>query len=106
MGGGFGDEIDDRGYVEPDPHCYANLASLSAMTREGLQARGLIAERDAQSLQLMETLALNLKTISEKELQNQALTDEEYELIRSFGGPAGALLDGNLRIRRGAVLRC
>jgi hypothetical protein len=86
MGGGFGDEIDDRGYVEPDPHCYANLASLSAMTREGLQARGLIAERDAQSLQLMETLALNLKTISEKELQNQALTDEEYELIRSFGG--------------------
>ena len=56
------------------------------MTREGLQARGLIAERDAQSLQLMEILALNLKTISEKELQNQALTDEEYELIRSFGG--------------------
>lgn len=86
MGGGIEGEIDDRGYVEPNPHCYANLASLAAMTREGLQARGLIAEQDAQSLQLMETLALNLKTISEKELQNQALTAEEYELIRSFGG--------------------
>lgn len=86
MGGGGDDAIDDRGYVEPNPHCYANLASLAAMTREGLEARGLIAEQDAQSLQLMETLALNLKTISEKELQNQALSDEEYELIRSFGG--------------------
>jgi hypothetical protein len=86
MGGGGEGEIDDRGYVEPNPYCYANLASLAAMTREGLQARGLIAERDAQSLQLMEALALNLKTIAEKELQNQALTAEEYELIRSFGG--------------------
>ncbi len=86
MGGGYDDKIDDRGYVEPDLHCYANLASLAAMTREGLEAKGLITERDAQSLQLMETLALNLKTISEKELQNQALTEEEYELIRSFGG--------------------
>lgn len=86
MGGGYDDKIDDRGYVEPDPHCYANLASLAAMTREGLKARGLISERDAQSLQLMETLALSLKTISEKELQNQPLTEEEYELIRSIGG--------------------
>lgn len=86
MGGGYDDKIDDRGYVEPNPYCYANLASLAAMTREGLQSRGLIAERDAQSLQIMETLALNLKNISEKELQNQALSEDEYELIRSFGG--------------------
>ena len=86
MGGGYGDKIDDRGYVEPDPYCYANLASLAAMTREGLEARSLISVQDFQSLQLMEKLAVNLKTISEKELQNQPLSDEEYEFIRSFGG--------------------
>ena len=34
----------------------------------------------------MEQLAMSLKTISEKELNNEKLTDEEYELIRSFGG--------------------
>lgn len=29
---------------------------------------------------------MSLKTISEKELNNEKLTDEEYELIRSYGG--------------------
>lgn len=34
----------------------------------------------------METLALNLKTIAEKELNNENLSDDDYELIRSYGG--------------------
>jgi hypothetical protein len=38
------------------------------------------------NLDKMETLALSLKTISEKELNNSTLTDDEYELIRSYGG--------------------
>ena len=37
-------------------------------------------------LEELESLALQLKTISEKELAQEPLTDEEYELIRSFGG--------------------
>lgn len=86
MGGGLDDDIDDRGYVEPNPYCYARLAELAAMTREGLHNRGLIEERDRESLQIMETLALKLKDISEKELENQALSEEEYDLIRGFGG--------------------
>jgi len=85
MGGGI-DGIDDRGYVEPNPELYARLASLVAMTREGLLSRDLIGERDQASLDRMETLALKLKTISEKELSNTALTGEEYDLIRSYGG--------------------
>jgi hypothetical protein len=38
------------------------------------------------NLSKMEQLAMSLKTISEKELNNEKLTDEEYELIRSYGG--------------------
>lgn len=83
-GGGEGKE-DDRGYVEPNPHVYGRLAELTAMTREGLQSRGLLNERDAESLQRMEKLAISLKVISEKELQGKSLSDEDYELIRSFG---------------------
>lgn len=86
MGGGGDEKIDDRGYVEPNPHLYARLASLSAMTRDGLDARGLLNERDADSLDRMEQLALDLKIISEKELRDESLTEAEYELIRSFGG--------------------
>lgn len=85
MGGGM-EDFDDRGYVEPNPRLYARLAALSALTRDGLQARNLLDERDAENLTRMEELALQLKTISEKELKGQSLTDEEYELIRSFGG--------------------
>jgi len=84
--GGGGENVDDRGYVEPNPYVYARLASLVKMTREGLQARELLNERDKESLERMEKLVLSLKTISEKELSNTPLTDEEYELIRSYGG--------------------
>ncbi|MGB4416205.1 MAG: DUF3160 domain-containing protein [bacterium] len=85
MGGGA-EDVDDRGYVEPNPHLYARLAALVAMTRDGLAARGLLADRDRESLHRLEELALALKTISEKELSNVPLTDEEYDLIRSYGG--------------------
>lgn len=83
--GGGGGIIDDRGYVEPNPYVYARLASLVRMTGDGLQARELLNERDKENLRRMETLVLSLKTISEKELSNIPLTDEEYELIRSYG---------------------
>ena len=85
MGGG-GEMVDDRGYVEPNPELYGRLASLVKMTRDGLQARELLNERDGESLNRMEKLILDLKTISEKELTNTPLTDEEYDLIRSYGG--------------------
>lgn len=86
MGGGIGGEVDDRGYVEPNPELYGRLASLSCMTREGLDSRQLISDRDKESLERMETLALALKDISEKELTDTPRTEEEYDLIRSYGG--------------------
>lgn len=85
MGGGM-EGIDDRGYVEPNPQLYGRLAALVEMTREGLASRELLNDRDRDSLERLERLALALKTISEKELTNTPLTDEEYDLIRSYGG--------------------
>lgn len=85
MGGGW-DDVDDRGYVEPNPHLYARLAALVKMTREGLASRDLLNERDRESLKRLEQLALFLKTISEKELAEIPLSEEEYDLIRSYGG--------------------
>ncbi|MCG9969885.1 DUF3160 domain-containing protein [Pelotomaculum terephthalicicum JT] len=84
--GGGGEQVDDRGYVEPNPYLYARLASLVKMTGDCLLERELLNERDKESLERMETLVTALKTISEKELANTPLTDEEYELIRSYGG--------------------
>ncbi len=86
MGGGGGDEPDDRGYVEPNPAVYARLAALTRMTIEGLKSRDLLNETDQDALERMEELALKLKDIAERELSNQPLGDEDYELIRGFGG--------------------
>ncbi|HKP53821.1 MAG TPA: DUF3160 domain-containing protein [Chloroflexia bacterium] len=82
-----------KGYVEPEPEFYARVAALVAMTRDGLLSRGLLEKStnpdvrsDYNSLNDLETLALDLKKISEKELTVQALTDAEYELIQYYGG--------------------
>jgi hypothetical protein len=56
------------------------------MTIEGLNSRELLNERDRTSLERMEELALKLKEIAEKELTGQPLSDQDYELIRGFGG--------------------
>jgi len=85
-GAGGPEEKDDRGYVEPNPYVYARLASLLKMTNEGYEMRGLLTASMKDNLGKMEQLAVSLKTISEKELNNEKLTDNEYELIRSFGG--------------------
>jgi len=84
--GGAPEEQDDRGYVEPNPYLYGRLASLIGLTRDGLAQRGLLNERDKASLDRMEQLALSLKDISEKELNNLPLTGGDYDLIRTFGG--------------------
>ena len=86
LGAGGPQEDDDRGYVEPNVYVYARLASLLKMTSEGLESRGLLTSNMKDNLIKMEQLAMSLKTISEKELNNKELTDDEYELIRSYGG--------------------
>ncbi len=84
--GGGAEEVDDRGYVEPNPAVFLRLASLAKATREGLEARELLSETDADSLKRLETLSSSFATMAEKELAGLLLTDDEYDLIRSYGG--------------------
>jgi hypothetical protein len=91
MGGGPPETI--KGYVEPEPEFYARVAALIGMTRDGLLARGLLekpadesAKSEYNTLNDLYNLALDLKRISEKELQGQALTEDEYALIQYYGG--------------------
>jgi len=78
--------VPPKGYVEPVPHFYARLAALTAMTRQGLGDRGLLAEQDDYSLQRLEELARAFQTMAEKELRGEPLTEEEYSIIRFYGG--------------------
>jgi len=72
-------------YVEPNPHLYARLASLVKFTRDGLHNRDLLLNGFQEKLVLFESLLLFLRDISIKELENIALSIEEYENIFCFG---------------------
>ena len=86
MGGGPIEELDDRGYVEPEPELYGRLARLTQGTKEGLSHYGVLSSTDADGLKILAELASQLEAISKKELANEKLSDEEYEFIRSYGG--------------------
>ena len=86
MGGGPVEEIDDRGYVEPEVEVYRRFALLAQQTADGLERYGYLGDSDKENLTRLAELAGMLQTISEKELRNETLSEEEYELIRAYGG--------------------
>ncbi len=65
---------------------YARLAALTSMTLEGLDQRGLLTDLDRESLTRLQILATSFQKMAEKELAGQPLTQEEYDLIRFYGG--------------------
>lgn len=86
MGGGYDEELDDRGYVEPEPLVYARFAVLADQTAKGLKRYGMLEAADEENLLRLSQMASQFQTISEKELRDETLTEEEYEFIRVYGG--------------------
>lgn len=86
MGGGMEEEPDDRGYVEPEPLVYERFKNLALLTAEGLKRYGMLDSADEENLMKLAEIADKLLTISNKELQDEVLSDEEYEFIKGYGG--------------------
>ncbi len=80
-----------KGYVEPVPVFYDRIAALAQMTREGLANRGLVEEGDAAALAKMEEIATKLASIARQQLRGEALSTEDYEYLRFYGGQIEAL---------------
>jgi len=74
-----------QGYVEPNPHFFGRIAALARFLITGLEQRGLLTAKFALHLGDFEELALELKTIAEKELLERPLSSEEYQTILRFG---------------------
>ncbi|MFH0883677.1 MAG: DUF3160 domain-containing protein, partial [bacterium] len=82
-----------KGYVEPNPWVFARLASLSKLMREGLGGLGILTGDMGARLTALEGLLVDLKTIAEKELNGETITDYEYYTIANFGNVIGELID-------------
>lgn len=86
MGDGEQEILDDRGYVDPQPVVYSRFKFLSEKTKEGLEGYGMISDSGKEDLDKLSEIAGTLLAISEKELKNEPLSDEDYEFIRCYGG--------------------
>jgi hypothetical protein len=73
------------GYVEPYPEVYARLEEMMRDLRNNLVALDLAIEGIPEKIKEFEELLDKLKIISEKEISNIPLDNEEYELIWNIG---------------------
>lgn len=88
MGAGGSDELPavPKGYVEPNITFLDRLIALEKMTYEGLNSRGLM---DDNMVSRNENFikALNFfKDIAVKELQNETISDDDFETLRTYPG--------------------
>lgn len=79
------------GYVEPYPRVYARLEEMMSDLRNYLTALGIAPEGIPEKIQEFEDLLAKLIVISEKELNAEDLTDEEYSIIWNIGGKLTSL---------------
>lgn len=79
------------GYVEPYPEVYARLEEMMKDLRNNLIALDLAIEGIPEKIKEFEELLDKLKIISEKEISNSPLSNEEYELIWNIGSKLTSL---------------
>ncbi len=82
------------GYVEPVPEFYGRLLSLTRMTKEGLEDMGLLDRVARGRLERLEEILVRLVDISERELRNEELSQEDYDFIRDFGEGLEDVVEG------------
>lgn len=90
MGGGQTEEP-PKGYVEPNPEAYARLLALAQMTRSGLETRGILGGTTQGNLDNLIDELTFLTDISQKELNHQMISSDDYWRIQYYGGWLEAL---------------
>jgi hypothetical protein len=71
-----------KGYVEADPVFWAKILSLAKATSKGLEERGYMPEQFAYKYgSFIENVSF-FKDLSEKELRNEKISDEDFERLR------------------------
>jgi hypothetical protein len=72
------------GYVEPVPEFYARLITLTNMTLNGLDAMEVLDDVARNRMTSLVGILERLLELSEKELANEELTDDDYDFIEDF----------------------
>jgi hypothetical protein len=82
-----------KGYVEPNIPFLDRLIALDKLTVDGLKSRGLLNETFAgRNEDFISTLNF-LKGIAVKELQNEKISDDDFETLRNEGKTLDRILE-------------
>ena len=73
------------GYVEPVPEFYNRLLALTRMTTNGLDEMNVLDSSAKHRLENLEIILERLVALSEKELRNEELSQDDYDFIKNFG---------------------
>jgi len=73
------------GYVEPVPEFYNRLLALTRMTNSGLSEMEVLDRTAKRRLDSLESILERLVDISTMELENQELSQDDYDFIENFG---------------------
>jgi len=82
------------GYVEPVPEFYARLITLTNMTLKGLDSMNVLDDAAKRRTEGLKRVLERLLEISEKELANEELTENDYNFIKNFGDHLEAVVLG------------
>jgi len=85
MGGGEDISI-PYNYVEPNVEVYAKLKWLAQNTKEHLKIRNMLDESSSEVLDNIIEVQDTLMNVSVKELTNQQITEDENNLLYTYGG--------------------
>ena len=98
MGAGGDGEIPPvpKGYIEPNIEFFDRLIALTQMSMEGLNNRGLLDnEFVGRNEKLIEALKF-FRTFAIKQLENQNISDDDFEDLRTKAGRLGYQILGPL----------
>lgn len=85
MGGGGDIEI-PKSYVEPNVELYEKLNWLLEFTKVNLKDRQMLSEKYEEKINNFQAMVTKFRDISIKELQNEALTEDEILDLLYIGG--------------------
>ncbi|MPN48993.1 hypothetical protein SDC9_196606 [bioreactor metagenome] len=75
------------------------------MTNQGLDETGVLDPSSKSRLTEPENILSRLQAISEKELENEELTEEDYEFIKNFGDQLdGVIADVDEKARKTTIV--
>ena len=93
------------GYVEPVPEFFNRLLALTRMTTEGLNRMEVLDEASQSRLKNLENILVRLVQVSKDELDNQELSDDDYDFINDFADHlAGVITDVEDKAKKTTII--